>query len=418
MNKFLKLGVMALACTFVFSGCRIKYETGSGETDGTVGESAVESSDKAGGEILHVRYANESYTPYLEICKTEFEKNNQGVSVVLDCVSLENYIVNINNDSTTENVPDVYLVSNSDLSTAYLAGLASKVTNEEFVNRVYDKVAFDACSYNGSLVAYPLSYRTTFLVYNSLYVENDEDFTFEKIKKYSEEKELTNDQMAVVEKIFNCNLTDLFMNYGYIGGYINIGGVYGSDSGEFTVCNDNSVSATGKYLELVDYFSIDKAQEYGNVVKKTVGGNSIFSIVSTDSFQEIKASGLEFRYKEFPDFDDSLVTSPLSITTAIAVNPYSKVSSLGEAFAKFAAETMSDKLNEAAGMFPANKNAVINKEYSGIYSSYMKSTSKNKLQYGEQVYPLIEIALHNILNGEDIKTELQSVDAYMKKQLK
>lgn len=36
--------------------------------------------------------------------------------------------------------------------------------------------------------------------------------------------------MAVVEKIFNCNLTDLFMNYGFIGGYINIGGVYGSDS--------------------------------------------------------------------------------------------------------------------------------------------------------------------------------------------
>ena len=55
MNKFLKLGVMALACTFVFSGCRIKYETGSGETDETIGESAVESSDKAGGEILHVR---------------------------------------------------------------------------------------------------------------------------------------------------------------------------------------------------------------------------------------------------------------------------------------------------------------------------------------------------------------------------
>lgn len=158
-------------------------------------------------------------------------------------------------------------------------------------------------------------------------------------------------------------------------------------------------------------------QEYGDVVKKTVGGNSIFSIVSTDSFAEIKASGLEFRYKEFPDFDDSLVTSPLSITTAIAVNPYSKVSSLGEAFAEFAADTMSDKLNEAAGMFPANKNAVINKEYSGIYSSYMKSTSKNKLQYGEQVYPLIEIALHNILNGEDIKTELQSVDAYMKNSL-
>lgn len=418
MNKFLKLGVMALACTFVFSGCRIKYETGNNETDETVDESTENLASKDGSEVLRVRYSNEGYTPYLELCKTEFEKNNQGVSVVLDYVSSENYIVNINTDSTTENVPDVYLVNNSDLSTAYLAGLASKVTDEKFVNRVYDKVALDACSYNGSLVAYPLSYRTTYLVYNSLYVENDEDFTFEKIKTYSEETELTKDQMAVIEKIFNCNLTDLFMNYGYIGGYVNIGGVYGSDSGKFTVCNDNSVSATGKYLELVDYFSVDKAQSYEDVVKKAVGGNSIFSIVSTDSFAELKASEQEFVYKEFPDFDDGLVTSPLSITTAIAVNPYSKVSSLGEAFAKFAAETMADKLNEATGMFPADKNALINKEYAGIYNSYLKSTSKNKLQYGEQVYPLIEIALHNILNGEDIKTELQSVDAYMKKQLK
>lgn len=418
MNKFLKLGVMALACTFVFSGCRIKYETGNKETDETVDEPTENLASKDSSEVLRVRYSNEGYTPYLELCKTEFEKNNQGVSVVLDYVSSENYIVNINSDSTTENVPDVYLVNNSDLSTAYLAGLASKVTDEEFVNRVYDKVALDACSYNGSLVAYPLSYRTTYLVYNSLYVENDEDFTFEKIKTYSEETELTKDQMAVIEKIFNCNLTDLFMNYGYIGGYVNIGGVYGSDSGEFTVCNDNSVSATGKYLELVDYFSVDKAQSYEDVIKKTVGGSSIFSIVSTDSFAELKASEQEFVYKEFPDFDDGLVTSPLSITTAIAVNPYSKVSSLGEAFAEFAAETMADRLNEATGMFPADKNALINKEYAGIYNSYLKSTPKNKLQYGEQVYPLIEIALHNILNGEDIKTELQSVDAYMKKQLK
>lgn len=51
-----------------------------------------------------------------------------------------------------------------------------------------------------------------------------------KNKEIFRRKELTNDQMAVVEKIFNCNLTDLFMNYGFIGGYINIGGVYGSDS--------------------------------------------------------------------------------------------------------------------------------------------------------------------------------------------
>jgi hypothetical protein len=34
------------------------------------------------------------------------------------------------------------------------------------------------------------------------------------------------------------------------------------------------------------------------------------------------------------------------------------------------------------------------------------------------VYPLIEIALHNIIAGEDVEDELQSVDAYMKKQLK
>ena len=73
-------------------------------------------------------------------------------------------------------------------------------------------------------------------------------------------------------------------------------------------------------------------------------------------------------------------------------------------------------------LFPSNtckhKNIEYDEEYlSQIYDSYAKSAPKNKLVYGEQVYPLLEIALHNIVNGDDIKEQLTSVDDYMKKQL-
>ena len=53
-----------------------------------------------------------------------------------------------------------------------------------------------------------------------------------------------------------------------------------------------------------------------------------------------------------------------------------------------------------------------------VYDSYEKASNKNKIQYGEQIYPLIEIALHNIVAGNDITEEFENVEEYMNSQLK
>ena len=72
---------------------------------------------------------------------------------------------------------------------------------------------------------------------------------------------------------------------------------------------------------------------------------------------------------------------------------------------------------ECTGYMSTNKNIYKDGKYEGVYKSLLKSSSKNKLNYGEQVYPLIEIAMHNIAAGEDVEAELKYIDEYMKKQL-
>ena len=77
-----------------------------------------------------------------------------------------------------------------------------------------------------------------------------------------------------------------------------------------------------------------------------------------------------------------------------------------------------------------------NSRINNIYNSYEKASNKNKLQYGEQIYPLIEIVLHNIVaenaindtsgTGETddadfssfIMNEFKKVEEYMNNQLK
>jgi maltose-binding protein MalE len=270
-------------------------------------------------------------------------------------------------------------------------------------------------------VGYPLGFKTTFLAYNSAYIDEKVDFNIKEIMDYADNVEFEGTENGLhIEKIFSCNLSDLFVNYGYVGGGIEIGGTFGSDVNDFSVSNSSTIRAVNNYLDLIEFFSIDVDKKYEDVVKDFTGGKNVFAIMSTDSLTELeKVEGMEYVYCEFPDYNDSDKTAPLAVTSAVAVNPYSDTGVMSEKFAKYVAVTMADELYKTTGILSANsKVTMANKEYAGIYESYMKSDNKNKYQYGDQVYPLIEIALHNIIAGEDVEDELQSVDAYMKKQLK
>lgn len=411
MNKkaiLLAAGLTALT----LNGCGVKYAYELTSPEETVTEREEEIS-------LNIRYSDERYTDFLKACGQQYEKTNKNVDVTLEFVSSEDYIKGISDDTVRngQNV-DLYIAQNSDLGTLYLAGLAAKNTAYEYNNAYYCQTAIDACSYKENLVAYPLGYETSFLVYNTDFLSGENVDTFADMQDYSTELDFSSEDAAGVESIFRCNISRMFYNYGFLGAGMTLGGQCGDNPDDFTVNAKKTVKSAQQYLSLIDYFSLKSDASYEDCVSQFASGRILATIVSLDAIAEIEASGVNYKIAEFPDYDDKNKTAPLSITTAVVVNPYSVNQAAAADLAKYLTYDCADKFYGHTGMLSARRNAYCNTEQlDRVYDSYDKSVPKNKLLYGEQVYPMIEIALHNIAAGEEIEAELQKIDDYMKIQL-
>ena len=411
-----KTTVMALipAMALMLTACQVEY---ANEMTTPAEENTTEA--ETTDSILRVRYCDDRYTGYLEYCKKEYEKSNGGISVEIQLVSSSDYIQGIKDDSVSgKEIPDVYIAGNSDLSVAYLAGLASVNTSDEFSLQNYSKAALDSCSSNGSLVAYPLSYSTSFLVYNADYLSEEDVKTFEAIKTYSNNADFTSEDSAQIDKIFGCDLNGIFGNYGFVGSGIDLGGEFGDDNTSVSICNDKTLEAAQEYLSLVDYFHLNMDSSHEDCLDKFSQGVMLATIMYTDDVSLMADWNVNYRITEVPDYNGEVAVKPLSVTKSLVVNPYSSKQSEAAGFAELAAVKCADKLYEYTGMMSAGKRVKHdNAELDNIYASYEKSAPQNKLLYGEQAYPRIEIALHNIVAGNDMGEEFKNVDEYMKTQM-
>ena len=87
----------------------------------------------------------------------------------------DEYLEAINRASISgEGSPDLYLITNDMLERAYLSGLASKIqdNNNMVSNRYFSDGAINAVTYKDKLVAYPLYFETSALIYNKTYLED------------------------------------------------------------------------------------------------------------------------------------------------------------------------------------------------------------------------------------------------------
>ena len=83
------------------------------------------------------------------------------------------YLEAVNSASLNEeNAPDLYIISNDSLEKAYLTGLAVEIEDERGVVTAdnFPRTALDAVTYQEKLVAYPLYFETSALVYSSTYL--------------------------------------------------------------------------------------------------------------------------------------------------------------------------------------------------------------------------------------------------------
>ena len=393
------------------SGCRIQYvEDETTSADETVLEPTV--SD----EPVNIKlwYSDETFSAYLKYCADEYETANKNVHIKLEYVPEADYVDTLTAEAIKPDTVDLYMIDNDKLAQVRLAGIAAENRLTDIFNIYnYSQTALDACTYNGMLIAYPLSYDTSFLIYNAEFVQDVDIETFDDVKLFAENMEVP--AGSSISSVFTCDLQDIFYNYGYLGAYLDIGGRSGDDRTSVFELTQELTQATELYKQLVEYFYIDiNNVDYYSCINEFEKGSVVFTIGDMEMYTRAKVQeGLSVGTAPFPDMSPQIKSAPLSVTTAIAVNPFSDNLTVAQSFAKLITYTNVGELYIQSGT-PAcrridNEDGNLNR----IYESYDKSVPKLKLMYSDEFYALLEVTMHRIAEGTGDVQILSNVRNYL-----
>lgn len=416
MRRFVKkmtacIAVLALAAGLI-TGCSGKKPDADTQDEASVQE------EKA----LRLWYTDQGLEPYLTQATTAY-KTEKGVEVALELVPAADYAEAISEASISEEGgPDVYIAANSLLETLELAGLTSKV--EEYKDIYKEKnfpgTALSAASYKDELIAYPVSYETTCLLYNKNYVETV-PATMDEILAFAENFAGSDG----VENILKWDVSDLFFDYFFAREYMELGGKNGDDRTVANVDNQKVQECLAYFQSLNQFFSIDAREvTYENVLQEFMDGKTVFIFAKTDAISAIDkavaagTSVVPYGAAVLPDLRADLATKGISTTDMAVVNGYTKNGEEAEAFAKYLSYDTADSLYDTTGRIAAREGiAYSNPEIANIMEQYRASVPVAKFMEAGNYWVKTEIAFLNIWAGGDIAAEIKAVADFIKEQL-
>ena len=273
-------------------------------------------------ETLYLWYTDEALTDYLNSVAVAYSEYQDDVRVVPVYTSGREYLETVNQASLhTEEVPDLYIVSNDSLEKAYLSGLASEVRLPEGVlpmEQWFPETAVRAVTYDDRQIAYPFYFETSCFLYNLTYLEDwaraqieaeqdvaEAEEAQQQIDSGQEPEEDTGesgdaqdggvadaenseepgsgdeavadrvrqalpdtiddilsfayeyDAPEQVEAVFKWDVSDIFYNYFFVGDAIDVGGANGDKAGSIDIYNENAIKSMRVYQDLNQFFSID-----------------------------------------------------------------------------------------------------------------------------------------------------------------
>ncbi len=302
---------------------------------------------------LTLWYTDEALTDYLTGVALSFEQD-QGIKVNVVLKDGVQFLEAINENSLqdskdrTEALPDLYITSHDNLLRAYLAGLASIITDPAGVvtEEMYPQTALNAVSCYNHYVAYPLYYETNFFLYNKTYmasiaqnrIEAEADMaegeeatkeleengpkeeSSDTVEEELEEEDPMGEEDAVadqeildklatmipetiediktfannydapeaVESVFKWDVSDIFYNYFFVGNYMDVGGQNGDNAAVFNIYNKQAVECLSAYQAMNQFFSIDtKVDSYDNILQDFIDGKMVFTVATTDAIARI-----------------------------------------------------------------------------------------------------------------------------------
>lgn len=226
-------------------------------------------------------YTNEELSEYIEKAVSGYEAANH-VSIKTKLVSGVDYIENMNQAVLSEDqAPDLFIAENSNIEKIYLAGLSTDITDKVLNEDNYYKTALNAFTFKDKILAYPMYFETSYLLYNQEYVQQPPE-SIEDILLFADEF----DAPEGVESIFNWDVTDILCNYFFIGKYLNNDEI---NNENYIVDKEKLTEAFTYYQNLNQYFAIDSSNvNYETAFQNFIDGKSVFTIAKTDKLPEIE----------------------------------------------------------------------------------------------------------------------------------
>lgn len=428
-------------------------------------------------DTLYLWYTDEALTDYLNSVAVSYSEYQDDVRVVPVYTSGLEYLETINQASLqTEEVPDLYIVSNDSLEKAYLAGLASEVKMPQGVlpmEEIMPETAVRAVTYHDKQIGYPFYFETSCFLYNKTYLEDwaraqleaqrDQEMAEESQEQADNgdvEEDASGETEAVdisqaaveakmeealpqtiddilafadvydapeqVEAVFKWDVADIFYNYFFVGKYIDVGGADGDRSDSIHIYNEEAIRCLWVYQHLNQFFSIDtKEISYDGVLQDFMEGKIVYTVATSDALSKIEnaVNEGEFTYdygmSMLPDVSEQLQSSSLSVTQCVAVNGYSTKKQMANDFAVYLTEYATDDLYGRTGKLPvyAGGGTYDNPNAAAFLEEYQNSVPMPKLIETSNFWVELEIAFAKIWTGDDANDSLKNLSEQIMAQV-
>lgn len=391
-------------------------------------------------ETIYFWYSDDNLTNFINNAAVSF--NEREDVRVIPVLTAENEYLEALNDASlrSDQVPDAYIISHDSLEKAYLAGLATQIQDAAGVcgSENFPAAALSSVSYHDKLVAYPLSFDTSILVYNIDYLQQwarqaaemeltgtellaDEAAVAAKAEEYYQiaVPESVNDILSVseffetpegVEGVFKWAVSDIFYNFWFVGNYMVVGGDAGDNEEMINIDSEETVRCLEVYKALNQFFYIEPdTVTYDSVLQDFIDGKIVYTIVTTDAirkFAEAKEQGgMNFDYGMvcLPDVSRELESRAMSVTSAVAVNGYSQHKELANRFAAYLVNECADSMYERTGKAPAKWGVNLNGGELYVFrQEYADSVPLPKMMRTENFWLLLEGLFSKVWNGGDV----------------
>lgn len=418
-------------------------------------------------ETIYFWYSDDSMTDFVNSAAVSFGEK-EDVRVIPVLASDSEYLEAVNQASLhSEQMPDVYLISHEALEKAYLTGLAGEINDLENVcnSDHFPVAALSAVTYKDKLVAYPLSFQTSVLVYNETYLAEwaAQSAQRELLENQEEDEEPAEDSTGIeidetllaqkteenfkraipetvddirnvadtyevpegVEGVMKWDVSDIFYNYWFVGNYMIVGGECGDDDTVVNIANQETMQCLQVYEALNQYFYIESdTVTYESVIQDFLDGKLVYTIATTDvaaRLAQAKADGsfdFEYGLAPLPDVSPQLRSRSMSVTGAVAVNGYSGHKEVANRFAAYLVNEYADTLYERTGKMPANLAA--NADNSAVQicrQEYAESVPLPKMMETGNYWLYLERLFAMVWNDGDIETLVKELDQQITFQL-